>query len=88
MTEKELMKKIQEISFAKLETQLVLDTHPTDTAALGYFHNLCDELSKLMDEYQGKYGAIVADGASMKEWNWISGEWPWQRKDPSDSSEK
>lgn len=88
MTEKELMKKIQEISFARLETQLFLDTHPENGAALAYFHTLTEELEELMDEYQGKHGAIHPSGASGKSWNWISGEWPWQRKDPSSCSGK
>ena len=80
------MKKIQEISFAKLETQLFLDTHPDNSAALAYFHTLCGELDELMDEYQGKHGAIRTNGVSGKSWNWIEGEWPWQRKDPSGCS--
>ena len=81
MTEKELLKRIQELSFAKLETQLYLDAHPDNAAALMHFHELKDELDDLVDEYQDEYGPLFADGARTGKWNWVDCPWPWQKND-------
>lgn len=86
MTEKELLKRIQQLSFAKLETQLYLDTHPDNKAALEYFHKLHEELDGLVDEYQGKHGALFANGARTDKWNWVDMPWPWQKNDDGNKS--
>jgi spore coat protein JB len=77
MNKNELLLKIQQLSFAKCETELFLDTHPDCKLALDYYRKLVDELEPLMAEYQGKYGPIVAGATNGDRWSWIDGPWPW-----------
>ena len=78
MNRDELMKRIQELSFAKVETELFLDTHPECKAALDYYKGVTEELDMAMTEYQNKYGPIVAEASMGDRWAWIDGAWPWQ----------
>ena len=78
MNKSELMRRIQELSFVKTETELFLDTHPTCRQALDYFHKIVGELDMALTEYQNKYGPIVAEGSGIDRWSWIDGPWPWQ----------
>lgn len=78
MNKADLMKKIQELSFAKVETELFLDTHPECKQALDYHHKIVDELDMAMSEYQNKYGPIVSGGVIGDSWSWVEGAWPWQ----------
>ena len=78
MNKEELMRRIQELSFAKVETELFLDTHPECKLALDYYYKIVDELGMAMTEYQNKYGPIVASGTMSEGWSWIEGAWPWQ----------
>ncbi len=80
-SEAALASKIKALSFAKTETELFLDTHPSSRAALAYYHETLTELNKLKEEYNDKYGPLTADASSKDKWNWISGPWPWQRPD-------
>lgn len=73
-----LLHKIQELSFAKVETELYLDTHPDSTQALDYYKKILPALDEVMSEYQNKYGPIFAEGAMGDRWNWVEGRWPWQ----------
>lgn len=79
MTENELLKRIQELSFAKLETQLYLDVYPENAAAQRHFHELSDKLDSLVDQYQGAHAPLFADGAGKERWNWVDTPWPWQK---------
>jgi len=85
MNREELMLKIQKLSFAKVETELFLDTHPDCRAALDYYRDVTDELDGLMTEYQNKYGPIVAEGSMGDRWTWIEGLWPWQNGKTADN---
>lgn len=80
MNKAELMKRIQELSFAKLEAELFLDTHPECKQALDYHRKMIGELDPLMAEYQNRFGPIVKEGVSSDKWNWIDGPWPWQHE--------
>ena len=78
MNKSELMHRIQKLSFAKVEAELFLDTHPDCPTALEYYHGIVDELDMAMEEYQVKYGPIRADASSREKWNWVDMPWPWQ----------
>lgn len=73
----QLMRKIQELSFAKVETELYLDTHPDCKMALEYYRNILSELDGVMTEYQNKYGPIFAEGTVGDRWTWANDKWPW-----------
>ena len=46
---KELMKKIQALSFAKTETELYLNAHPEAMPALSYYKELIGRLDSLIE---------------------------------------
>ena len=73
-----LLKRIQELSFVKTETELYLDGHPDCVAALEYYKEVVKELRALMDEYEGTSGPIRAENEMGDGWSWINKPWPWQ----------
>ena len=73
-----LMRKIQALSFAKVEAELYLDTHPDARAALDYYREILNKLDEAMTEYQNKYGPLFAEGVVGDRWTWVDGKWPWQ----------
>ncbi len=72
-----LLRKIQALSFAKVESELYLDIHPESKQALDYYKNLLDELDGYMTEYQNKYGPLFAEGVVGDRWTWTDNPWPW-----------
>ena len=79
-TQRELMEKIRSLSFVKTELELYLDTHPRCKVALDYYYQTLDALNNLAEEYQAKYGPIVAAGSTgSEEWAWVKEPWPWHR---------
>ena len=74
----ELLRKVQALSFAKVETELYLDTHPDSSQALNYYKKILAELDEAMTEYQNKYGPLFAEGVVGDRWTWVEGAWPWQ----------
>ena len=87
MNKSELMRKIQELSFAKVETELFLDTHPECKLALDFYRKTTDELDMAMTEYQNKYGPIVAGASIGDTWTWVEGAWPWQMNHDHENTE-
>lgn len=73
-----LMKKIQTISFAMVEAELFLDTHPECRQALDYYKDLRDNYRALCEEYAAKFSPITAGATTGGEWKWAMSEWPWQ----------
>ena len=82
MTREELYLRIQQLGFAKAETELFLDTHPTCKSALDHFHHIVRELDMAVTEYQNKYGALTTNGVTNTDrWTWVEGAWPWHNDD-------
>ncbi len=76
-----LMRKLQACSFALVEANLYLDSHPTCQNGLQYFAEHKAEYEKLLKEYESKYGPLTArasDGHS-KRWEWVTSPFPWER---------
>ncbi len=73
-----LLRKIQALSFAKVETELYLDVYPESAQALSYYRNILSQLDEAMTEYQNKYGPLFAEGVVGDRWTWVEGKWPWQ----------
>ena len=73
-----LLRKIQALSFAKVETELYLDVYPDSAQALSYYRNILSQLDEAMTEYQNKYGPLFAEGVVGDRWTWVEGKWPWQ----------
>lgn len=73
-----LMRAIQDLSFAKDETVLFLDTHPNCQGAMEYLADVIQRLDSYVEEYQNRYGPLFHEGAMSDTWKWAEGAWPWQ----------
>ena len=73
-----LLRRIQELSFAKLEAEMFLDTHPTNAEALAYLNGLRGELAEAMGDYAARGFALTADDVRGDSWNWVETPFPWQ----------
>ncbi|MBR3692374.1 MAG: spore coat protein CotJB [Clostridia bacterium] len=74
-----LLREIDDVSFAMDEVRLFLDTHPKDTEALANFIALRKKREGLLEEYRAAYGPICAYSAGGRTaWNWVEGPWPWE----------
>lgn len=74
-----LYRKLQELSFALIETHLYLDTHPTSRAALDYYRTTKAEYDRLVAEYEASHAPVtphVREGD--RDWRWVREPWPWE----------
>lgn len=81
MTEKQrLMRKVQSCSFALVEANLYLDTHPTCRDGLEYFKKHKEEYEQAVKAYEEKYGPLTARASENdRRWAWVSEPFPWER---------
>lgn len=78
---KDLLQWINAVSFAVVEAQLFLDTHPDDQEALAYFHEYSNLRNQALEEYAKYYGPLTIDTTKEScadRWSWINEPWPWQ----------
>ena len=74
-----LMKKLQAVDFAIVETALYLDAYPDSQKALEFYHRLLKERELLADAYHTRCGPTTAwDNKSTDSWDWVKGPWPWE----------
>ncbi len=78
MDKAEMMKRIQALAFAKVETELYLDAHPDAAPAIMYYKEVVKKLLLETEKYEAKYGPITAMGNGSDSWDWVKGPWPWQ----------
>lgn len=80
-SKKELLKKINEVSFAVNDISLYLDTHPCDEKALMYYEEMSEMRNKALKEYAKLYGPLTIDTANdtcSRQWEWVMQPWPWE----------
>ncbi len=78
---KELLQKINTVSFAVDDVKLFLDTHPTCQEALSFFHEKSKMRNYYLQEYSKYYGPLTVDTTMENcsdHWNWTNEPWPWQ----------
>ena len=80
MTDKDrLLKDISMHYFAALETEMFLDMHPRDCAALKARRQFREKYNCLVDEYQKRYGMLTKNApGSQDRWTWVDNPWPWE----------
>ena len=79
MNQSQLMHFISIVSFQVIDTQLFLDTHPSDTESLEYFKYYSDLRQKALKIYSEKYGPLTLDTANPEGyWEWVKEPWPWE----------
>ena len=75
----ELMRRLQKVDFAIVETCLYLDAYPNSREALDYYHRLVTERRMLADRLAALGHPLTnADNTAKDRWLWTKGPWPWQ----------
>ena len=64
---RQLLDRIDQVSFAVNDMNLYLDTHPCDEKALVYCRELVQERKKLLKEYAEMYGPLTIDSTDQTE---------------------
>ena len=76
---KQYMCKLRAIDFSLYETILFLDGDPDNCEAMAYYHKLLDQRTRLIAEYESKFGPLTIYGNTSHEgWAWVTGPWPWE----------
>jgi len=75
----ELLTKIDALSFAMVDLNLLLDVRPDNREAINLYNKYKNEKEKLTKEYETKYGPITSDSDALNSfpWGWIDMPWPW-----------
>lgn len=79
MNQKQLLMRINEVSFAMTEAVLFLDTHPCDKEAMEYYQKMRKLRKEAVDQYERQFGPLTADSVrNTPEWEWTKTPWPWE----------
>lgn len=81
MSRAQLLNYINEVSFAKDDILLYLDTHPFDCEALDYCRKHVEMRNKALKEYAKHYGPLTidtTDDTASESWEWVMQPWPWE----------
>lgn len=76
--QKQLLKEIMEVDFVLVETNLYLDTHPSDQKALRLHNTYSQRYNELLCIYEARYGLLTYAGMSGCPWSYINTPWPWE----------
>lgn len=83
MNQKQLLKKISEVSFAIDDILLFLDTHPKDEKALCFYEEQSAKRKELVSGYEKLYGPLTKDGSQRngkQSWQWLEQPFPWEQE--------
>jgi len=76
-----LMKQLQMVDFAIVETVLYLDAYPHSRAALSHYKKLVAERNKLSEALSRSSRPVThRDNIVGEEWTWTDGPWPWENQ--------
>ncbi|TDA65823.1 MAG: spore coat protein CotJB [Clostridia bacterium] len=77
---RELLTQIHQWHFVATELTLFLDTHWDNREALRDYNEAVQRLHQAVEEYERRYGPLMAHGHSPSPypWAWIEEPWPWQ----------
>lgn len=75
----ELLTKVDAYSFAAHDVALYLDTHPNDQDMIRLYDSLNEDVKKVTNEYENKFGPLLKNGATGYPWTWNNSPWPWEK---------
>ncbi len=82
MSKKKLMRQLQELEFAIIETGLYLDGHPNCKKALAYYNQMKEKRNAVREKYETMYGPLtIFANNSNDTWHWVKTAWPWELED-------
>lgn len=79
----QLLRQIDEVSFAVNDIHLFLDTHPCDEKAMEYYREMAEKRRELMKKYAKMYGPLTVDDAIFSDsatWQWMEQPFPWEQE--------
>ena len=77
----QILKRLNESSFAVNELTLYLDTHPEDERAMQMFRENMMTRTSCLNEYARNFGPLTidtADDTASRSWQWMQQPWPWE----------
>lgn len=81
MTRREAMCRVQMYDFALKDTELFLDTHPTNRAALEFYEVTRRRYLEAVEDYEEQFGPLTSKDVDVSNgWTWVRGPWPWERE--------
>lgn len=81
MSRKELLERLSAASFAAVDLQLYLDTHPKDKEALAKLNRYLDETAALTEEFTRHFGPLSPqDIYGDTSFEWVNSPLPWSRE--------
>ncbi len=73
------LQKLNECSFAFLDSALYCDTHPCDSEAVAYCRQFAERRKEALKEYECNVGPMLMDQVDgCDDWQWINSPWPWE----------
>ncbi|MGC2872436.1 spore coat protein CotJB [Ihubacter sp. rT4E-8] len=82
MTRAEAMRAVQMYDFAMKDTELFLDTHPNNEAALAFYNDTREKALAAIEEYEEQFGPLTASDTDVNQgWTWVETPWPWEMED-------
>lgn len=75
--QKALMR-VQTYGFALDEAVLFLDTHPSDSHAMKYYHETLMQYNAAVSDYVSKYGPLNVSQVNGNAWTWATDCMPWE----------
>ena len=75
-----LIYQIMQYSFALIELNLHLDTHPNDREVIELYNKYSKIKKEMCKKYESMYGPLVLGDNEVNEnrWEWINSPWPWE----------
>ncbi len=75
---RQLKQLVMELGFAIVDMTMYLDTHPTDCAALSYYHSITKMNKLVRKAYIEKCGPLNAKDVNCDEYfTWVNEPMPW-----------
>ena len=74
----QLLKDIQMSTFALVETNLFLDSHPNDPDALSALKKYNKERNEAIAEYEKRFGALFIGSDSCVPYSYVTQPFPWE----------
>lgn len=68
------------MEFATIDLNLYLDIYPNDRDMIQLFSQYVNELEKVKEEYEKKYGPLTTNCKANEKypWAWDDNPWPWE----------
>lgn len=74
----DLMRQLNEASFAMDDVLLFLDTHPCSPNAMQYYQKAVSMRKNAMEAYERQFGPLMVDSVTGNDWDWVTEKWPWE----------